>query len=579
MSDDFDIRGIFLEELDDLLGEWERACLDLERHVAKETIDSLFRVAHSIKGSSRTAGFLELGDYIHKIEDLLVRLQGGTIEVSAGVVEILLAANTVLTDWAAAFKSGADFAPDPALLTRVLALTSATKSPDKGAIATAAPPVDNPGFVFFDDPPESGPALGGVLEKPDQALPVAFAEPKAATSAPIRQAENVRVSIAKIDRILRSFGELTISAEILSRCKSDGQLDSDLSQQVVDDIARMVRSLHDETLSLNMNPLDALMQNLERTARDVARSQGKSLNVRVVGQSTEVDRTIAERLKDPLVHIVRNAVDHGVEDEAGRKLAKKAPIADLLISAEQISGDVVIKIVDDGKGLNLVRIREKAIEKGMVGVNDKLTDQQLTDLILLPGFSTAEKITGVSGRGVGMDVVSSSVKSIGGALKIKSELGKGSTFTIEIPAKVAMLEAFVIESSPNVYAVPVSDVARIVNIDEYRMNGANTKAGPPALDIDGEIVPLVSLRQALRTQSPVEHGLGKETLALIVSRDHGFQALSFDVVHHTQNVFIRRLAGPLGNVPTLAGSTILNDGQPALVLNLPAVIGRNEEVE
>lgn len=318
-----------------------------------------------------------------------------------------------------------------------------------------------------------------------------------------------------------------------------------------------------------MQTLQGLFQRLERVARDLARQQNKKIAIHFTGHFVELDKTILERLTDPLTHIIRNAVDHGIESTDDRIRLGKPPTANIHLDAQQNIQSITLAISDDGKGLDTDKIRKKALEKGLINPDETLTDAEIYGLIMVPGFSTAESITEVSGRGVGMDVVKKTLDENGGSITIASEWSKGTKIHIEIPATVSIINAFVVEIENLKYVVPCAEIIEIIQVNSDELI-STTDLGR-ALNLRGATIPVEPIKRFLparkrqQTASSWQHEKCNSSTAIIVAADRGKIAFLVDKVLTRSSIFVKSLQGDLAEIPEFSGAAILSDGEPGVI--------------
>lgn len=589
---DADFLATFLDEADETLERWEAACLKVEHSCSPAVLDELFRSAHNIKGSSKSVGLSEFGALVHKAEDLITKLKNGEIKPTPEVVAILLDCQKALSEWIVGLRSDRQFSPNTTDIRGRLDAMFDKKSdvPDFSA-----------GFGFFDDEPAKIPPtpanndvgtilinqgkvtpeqveaavnqqnrkLGEVLVDNGVVSPQAVRDALDVQKAAGHRAdETIRVSLRKLDSVIRLIGELSIQHAIVTNAKSNETLTESSSLEAISLAQKVIQDLQSETMALRMQPLEGLFQRMERVCRDVARQQQKPLNVVLKGTEVELDKTVIERMKDPLVHILRNAVDHGIETPDDRKTNGKAEYASVTIEGVQTAANVSIRILDDGRGLNREKILRKAQEKGLIASGAKLSPEEIDQLIFLPGFSTAEKVTDVSGRGVGMDVVKRAVDELGGSVSIESKPGKGTQFVITLPSTLSILDAVVVGLSEKLYAVPVQDIEEVVDMSSVPVE-TTTQRGR-VINLRGRILPVESLREYLPDNKGEQST--RPGVALIAKHQHMTVAFEVDRVAGQQSIVVRQLEGQLSQVPGFAGGTILQSGEPSMILHLPQVV-------
>ncbi|WP_172330925.1 chemotaxis protein CheA [Mangrovicoccus sp. HB161399] len=432
-----------------------------------------------------------------------------------------------------------------------------------------------------DDPPDDGdgqdapPAFSDGNENAAEATPAQRSErnvpvkaaPKTggAASAPAAANATVRVDLERIDRLVNLVGELVINQAMLSQSVTEAGLPP--NSPVVnglEEFMQLTRDIQDSVMMIRAQPVKSLFQRMSRIVRESSAAIGKTVRLKTDGDATEVDKTVIERLADPLTHMIRNAVDHGLEKTEDRLAAGKPAEGLVTLSAGHRSGRVVIEVGDDGGGINRERVLKVAIQKGLIPEDSNLTDSEIDNLLFLPGFSTAAEVSSLSGRGVGMDVVKSSIQGLGGRITINSEKGVGTTFSISLPLTLAVLDGMVVHVAGETLVVPLNAIVETLTLSE----GDIRKLGPETnvVQIRGEFVPLLDLGTELGYREPLKDYCGGIIL-LIAHEDGSRAALVVDSIHDQRQVVIKGLQDSYGHVPGVAAATILGDGQIALILD------------
>ncbi len=366
----------------------------------------------------------------------------------------------------------------------------------------------------------------------------------------------------RLDELINQIGELVIGAsmveqEVLSIAGGRG-LES------LSALGKIVRDLQEMSLGLRMVPIAATFQKMNRVIRDVAKKVGKQINFVTSGDDTELDKSVVDQISDPLVHMVRNAADHGIETPEDRIAAGKPAEGTVTLRAYQQGGNIYIELVDDGRGLDRKRIMAKAIERGLVAPDANLTDADICNLIFQPGFSTAKEVTDVSGRGVGMDVVRRNVESLQGSVSVKSTEGQGSTMTVRLPLTLAILDGLLVRLTDEVFVIPLLSVIESISV---RANEIHQIVGVgEVISLRGEIVPLLRLHNLLNI--PTREGVEEQGLLVIVEDQGKRLALRVDDLLGQQQVVIKNLETNFRKVPGVSGATILGDGHVALILDI-----------
>ena len=528
---------IFFEEAAELLADYEAALLELEDAPGDvELLNRIFRAAHTIKGNAGMLGFDDVGRFTHGLESLLDALRTGRRTVTPDVIEALLVSGDVVRRMLRAVQSGGEIADAGHTLERLEHLLTA---PERESPPDGRPPPEHTSA------PQPG-ALGG--------------------SAP---GSSVRVPIAKVDRLINLVGELVTTQLMVA--EAVGTLPSERTAALVDAVAQMdrhARDLHEHVLAMRMIPVRSLFARFPRLLRDVAASLGKDATLDMVGEDTELDRTVIERISDPLTHLVRNAVDHGLETPEARAAAGKPAAGHVRLAAYQQGGNIYIEVTDDGRGLDRARILAKAIDLGLVNEGHVLGDEQVWSLVFHPGFSTAARVTEVSGRGVGMDVVRQNVEALGGAIAIHTEPGVGTCFRIKLPLTLAIMDGQALRVGDQQYILPLVSIRETVR----PVRGSIHTIGPGAelAIVHGDPLPIVRLHRLFGVPAgTVDPTAG---LLVVIEHDGHVAALLVDELLGQQQVVIKSLEANFTKVRGIAGATILGDGRVALILDVAGVV-------
>lgn len=609
---------VFFEETDEHLATLELLLigLDLDQPDA-ETLNGIFRAAHSIKGSSGMFGFDDLTAVTHELETLLDRIRCGQTALHVDMIGVFLEARDVLQRLLDAHRSQVPD-PDVPVATTVERLrawlaepVAATADDHAGRFddtsAAADPSASDDAFGFFDDAPGTPGASETNISADDDfgffddapgapdatlvepyglfdnapgapaAAPVTASEtPKAvptvakaaATPRADSESSSIRVSVEKIDSLINLVGELVITQAMLSQLSED--LDPthfERLQQALAQLEHNTRDLQESVMSIRMLPISFIFSRFPRLVHDTSARLGKQVELILQGEHTELDKSVIEKLSDPLTHIVRNSIDHGIETPAERLAAGKPAQGSVKLAASHQGGSVVVEISDDGRGLSRERILAKAREKGLP-VHDGMSDTDVWQLIFMPGFSTAEAVTELSGRGVGMDVVRRNIQAMGGRIDIDSAPGMGTRMNIRLPLTLAILDGLIVAVEQVNYVVPLT---YIVESLQARADDVRGLAGEEStvIRVRGEYLPLFSLNQLLRigaTPVPPEQGI----VVILESEGKSF-ALQVDELVGQQQVVIKSLEQNFRRIDGIAGATIMGDGSVALILDVDAL--------
>lgn len=402
------------------------------------------------------------------------------------------------------------------------------------------------------------------LPKPEEAKPAAQAPRQTTAPKPV-----VRVELSRVDRLINLVSELVISQSMLSQAVEDQHKLADNENRALasglDEFRALTRELQESVMAIRAEPVRSMFMRMGQIARSAAQVCGKKVRLVTDGETTEVDKTVIERLAEPLTHMIRNSVDHGIENVEKRIEAGKDPTGTIRLSADHQSGKVVLTVTDDGGGVNRPKVLEKAIEKGIVPADAKLTDAEIDQLLFAPGFSTAATISQVSGRGVGMDVVKREINALGGRISLTSTPGEGTVFTISLPLTLAVLDGMVIKVAEQTVVVPLSSIAESLRPEADEIQ--NLGDGGKVIFVRGNFVPILDIGASLGYREPVESYEGK--VMLLVENDHGGQhAFAVDEIVDQRQVVIKGLQDNYGRIEGVAAATILGDGQIALILDV-----------
>jgi two-component system chemotaxis sensor kinase CheA len=371
--------------------------------------------------------------------------------------------------------------------------------------------------------------------------------------------------------VIQLAGEIALHQAMVERASREGTLETPAVRQVIDHTMKLTQDLQDASLGLRMIPIESLFQKIERVVRETSVKLKKPIRVARVGGDVTLDKIVIEGMRDPMIHLARNAVDHGIELASDRLAAGKKGEGLVTITAENTASGVTLIFADDGRGIDGERVFQKAVSLGLVNAEEALTPAQKLQLIFLPGLSTAEKVTDVSGRGVGMDVVADNVRRMGGRVEIDSTMGKGTRVLITLPTNLSIVDALVVRVNGQQYAVPNQDLSEVVDLREYNVQPVKGDFGQ-VIDFRGRIVPVATMNLFLNEPTP---SIGESSLpkpGIIVHSREDWLAIAVDTVVGQQQIFVRPMHGHLSNIGFYSGSTILSDGEPTIILNLPAMV-------
>jgi two-component system chemotaxis sensor kinase CheA len=568
-----ELRLSFLEEAMQLLNDVEQCYLQLEVNPNDSAIiDQIFRVAHNIKGSARAVGFSEVGAFAHEFENLLLKIKNTEIEATPSAIDLLLKCNDHLTNMVFKLKDDLFATFDSQFLFEKI------KAALRGELAEVPSEIgEAPDESLFEEPAITTSNLSLVPEPKQNTQPVVSNKP--AESPPPHQTgtsnnsndESIRVSLSRLETLLNYVGEMVILHAVLKEQTIGSSL---LIRKTVHQLGKATKEVQDISMGLRMVPIKQTFQKMQRIVRDTTSELGKKVKLVLDGEETELDKTILERISDPLVHLVRNACDHGIESPAKRITSGKPETGVLRLSAYHQSGKLIIKITDDGSGINPDVLRRKAIEKKIISPNTQLSDREAINLIFHPGFSTKTEVTDVSGRGVGMDVVKINIEAIQGEVITETEIGKGTTFRIILPLTLAIIDAMVIKLNELRYIIPLSHIQESVKLEQRDIK--KTSGLGDILLLRGDNIPLFYLTDLLSRKGPNRNESGFNIALVIKSSQETFAVVVDDIIGQYQ-VVIKKLGNEIHGLKGVSGSAILGDGKPALILELAELINKSKK--
>lgn len=543
-SFEVEMKNGFLDEAKELLTNAEQCFLSLEK--AKDDpsiIEEIFRLAHNLKGSAGAVGFTDLGEFTHKLESLLLKIKNKEIEVSRSIVSLLLECNDFLIHVIDGLKQDLSFSQkNPELQERI-------ENHLSGQISVPSEPTTEP-----------TPALPNETNETDEPH---FVIPKAAVKM-THPDENIRVSLGKIDDLLNNVGELVILQTVMAQQKIN--IPVPFIKKTVDQMTKIIKEIQSTSMGLRMLPLKHTFQKMQRIVRDTSATLGKKVNLNLNGEETELDKTVLEQLGDPLVHLIRNAVDHGLESPEERELAGKNEVGNIHLSAFHRGGQIIIEIKDDGRGLDPAKLIKKAQDKGLISADQVLSDDQAYQLIFAPGFSTKEQVTDVSGRGVGMDVVKTNIQSLQGDIELETVQGSGTCIRIVLPLTLAIVDGMVVSLGEERFVVPIAQIIESLRPQKQDISTVNEIS--EVLNLRGETLPIYRLENLLKKKSPVKKSAWEGILLIVRDNNQrGFSIFVDDIICQ-QQVVIKKLGGEIGNTAGFSGAAILGDGRVSFILDL-----------
>ena len=615
-----DVVKDFLVESYENLDRLDRDFVELEKNPSTETLGSIFRAIHTIKGTCGFLGFSKLESVAHAGENLLSRLRDKTLPLNQPIIDALLAMVDAVREMLASIETSENEGEraDSALIETLHRLQSGAASPTPAPVtapqsSSEAPKVALENMSIDDlerlleeraknaNEPPPAPKLGELLvqkgeastEQVEQALaeqskgdprrvgeilvqhgavkPVAVLESiqsQSKTNATVSDS-TVRVDVALLDKLMNLVGELVLARNQIMQFAA-GQEDTTFlaSSQHLN---LVTGELQEGVMKTRMQPIGNVWNKIPRVVRDLANGCGKQVRVDMEGADTELDRTIIEAIKDPLTHVVRNSIDHGIESPQARLAAGKPAEGRILMRAFHEGGQVNIEIIDDGGGIDAEKIRDKALQKGLITAEqaERMSEREMVHLIFQPGFSTAEKVTNVSGRGVGMDVVKTNVEKIAGTVDVQSKLGAGTTLKVKIPLTLAIIPALMVTSGGNRYAIPQVNLLELVRLDgEQARKGVEMVHGAPVYRLRGNLLPLVFLDRELNLPAEPTDTEQSSINIVVLQADRRQFGLVVQAINDSKDIVVKPLGKHLKGLSVFSGATIMGNGKVSLILDI-----------
>ncbi len=569
----------FQEDALEILKEWEGACVRAPTTDKKETFRSLKRCAHNLKGNAGLIGFDQMKDTIHRLESRLNVIEdSGADPKEPSLRLILLEVERFLRVWIQNMVRDANYVPtDLNVLAKIeiwvpgTAVDGVVTSAVSGAAdSSAAPPLS----VASDSAkleksagaaqPAAGKAGSSGGSSDDSSGRSSDQAPEA--EAFISATDTLRVPSQKLDALIQQVGELTLAQAIVSRGRYEDKLDSGSVREAILLCDKLVRNMRMTVLDLRMLPMLGLYSKLERAAMELSIQLQKPLQLLMDGQDVAVDKAVLNRIFDPLLHLLRNAIDHGLELPAARVKKGKPENGTIHISASIVPHGVSISMKDDGQGLDIDRIFKKGIEKGLVTADQRLSQDEIIQLIFEPGFSTAANVTDVSGRGIGLEVVKKELLNLGGQMSIKTVKDQGTEFVFILPTNVSLIDVLVVMNKGHLYCIPTQDVAEILDVQDMKIE--ISALYPAMTNLRNRVVPIVPLDTFLKVESSGSTVIDTSNCVLVIHYQDQVIGIRVEGVLEQQQVFVRPLKGYLAKLRNMTGSTVLSNGEPSLIINV-----------
>ncbi len=631
MSDDLFDRSEFVsyfrDEADELLQQIDADLLHLEDYVASgrpdtESVNSLFRALHTIKGSAGMLQFTGVQALAHKLENLCDLLRKERMPLSEGCVDILFSGRDFLTDLIKSAIEGGETPAElndySARLDSFVAIYEETSNVIEGntgndvayeeAASEEVHGVNTADVEAFEaeverllaqvqaqrdaagmkEPAVQQPIPEGPVESPAPAQ-IAQAEAPAQTEKSKKRAtmhQTIRVDIGRLDLLLNLVGELVINrtrisdiASTLERSLTDKNRSAELNgkakelvplaKQLADSsalLARTTNEIQESIMKVRMVPIGQVFDRFPRLVRDVAKARGKEVQLQISGSETDLDKTIVDEVGEPLMHLLRNCVDHGIELPDERERRGKPRVGTIALNAYHEGNQIIVEVSDDGNGIDLDRVRARGIKQGLISSDEKLNDREIVELIFTPGFSTAEVISDVSGRGVGMDVVKKNITRLKGVFDVNTVAGEGTTFTIKLPLTLAIIQALLVRVADELYAIPLDSV---IESQRVEMDDVRTVHGNEVITLRGQVVPLLRIADFFELGGERDP---EKVMIVIVGLQGRQVGLVVDSFQGEQEIVIKPLSDVVGRVAGISGATILGNGSISLIIDVHALV-------
>ena len=641
MDDMKEIMEDFLIEAFELIEQIDHDLVELEANPEDlELLNRIFRVAHTVKGSSSFLNFDVLTELTHHMEDVLNKARKGELKITPDIMDVVLESVDMMKGLLESIRdNGSDAAagidiknicasltqisegeaPSAAAETPAAPAPEPVKEPEPAASAEeAAPEVSDAELSKLSDSEveaeierllkvrkaedQARRASKGIAPKsPEEIAPAASAAPApapkpapsrerdadkkvpaASSSSAVAQEQTIRVEVKRLDHLMNLIGELVLGKNRLLKIYDDveeryeGEKFLEELNQVVSSLSLVTTDIQLAVMKTRMLPIAKVFNKFPRMIRDLSRELGKQIDLEISGEETELDKSIVEEIGDPLVHIIRNSCDHGIEDPETRKAMGKPEKGLVQLKAYNEGNHIVVEIVDDGKGLDADMLKAKSIEKGIITEReaDAMSEKEAFGLIFKPGFSTAAKVTNVSGRGVGMDVVKTNIEKLNGIIDIESEVGKGTVMKLKIPLTLAIIQSLLVGTQEEFYAIPLASVLETVRVpidDIYTIDGKNV------LRLRDEVLSLVRLSDVFGVNKVFDGG--DQTYVVIIGVAEAKLGIIVDTLVGQEEIVIKSMGDYLQNIPGIAGATIRGDGRVTLIIDVGAMMEMAKDIK
>jgi two-component system chemotaxis sensor kinase CheA len=534
---------LFLSESRENLSEMNNALLELERGGSDAAIDRLFRAVHTMKGMGSAMGYTAVGELSHELETLLDKLRNGTLAATRPIIDTLFAGVDAL-------EQSVDLA------------TSAT--PQQHDVKEIIGRVRQ---AWSEEAPQtftSEFAIAAVEKKPAPSSPAA-ASSAAADAGAQKAPRHIRIDAKRLDTLMNVVGELVIARDRIAKIAE--QIGDESLLEATLRASQILATLQNEIMTSRMVPVWQVFERFPRLVRDTARSLGKEVEFKIEGREIELDRSMLDEMGEPVLHLLRNSLDHGVEKPDDREKAGKPRVATLILTAERDRATVLIRVTDDGRGIDQARVLPRAKKLGLVEQETtKLTEQELVSIISRPGFSTADKVTEISGRGVGFDIVATRVRSLGGSLEVHTDAGLGTSVSMRLPLTLAISRALLARVDKEIYAIPLTHVLETFSLSQPMLLESK---GRQVVAIRDDLFTAIWLRERVGLPPAAIAASGQVVLIELAERK---AALIVDAFIGQQEIVVKQFDGVNGSKTLFSGATILGDGSPALIVDASSLL-------
>lgn len=634
MDDMQELLEDFLVESFELIEQIDHDLVELESNPDDlELLNRIFRVAHTVKGSSSFLNFDILTELTHHMEDVLNKARHGELKITADVMDVVLKSVDMMKGLLVSIRDNGNDSSSGIDISQICPQLTAISEGQSSAAAPAPEPASEPAPAATDispsaipediDPntlsedqvnaeierllkvrkaedearraakgsgggaaPATAPAAAPATPVADK--PAAAAKPAGdGANTPAKASANasdqtIRVEVGRLDYLMNLVGELVLNKNRLLTIYNDVEERYDGEQfleelnQVVSSLSLVTTDVQLAVMKTRMQPVAKVFNKFPRVVRDIGRDLNKQIDLIISGEETELDKSIVEEIGDPLTHIIRNSCDHGIEDPATRKAAGKPEKGTIELKAYNEGNHIVIEIVDDGKGIDADAIRIKAVERGLISENeaDTMSNKEIYSIIFRPGFSMAAKVTNISGRGVGMDVVKTNVEKLHGVIDIDSEIGKGTTLKLKIPLTLAIIQSLLVGTQEEIYAIPLANVNETVRVS---VDNIYTIEGKNVLRLRDEVLSLVRLSDLFGVKQVLESG--DQTYVVVISVAETKLGIIVDNLIGQEEIVIKSLGSYLANIDGIAGGTIRGDGRVTLIVDVGVIMDMAKEVK